>query len=98
MAWFQRGRKPAAVEVGRTEPASACAALGPSAGTKEAAQQRALPPRNPLAARSGEVQRSQRSTHKYGSGGLPLCHWCMTTARENWGTGVHFTSTRTPAD
>ncbi|MGI3222895.1 hypothetical protein ACRJ4B_01755 [Streptomyces sp. GTA36] len=43
------------------------------------------------------VQRSLRNTHKYGSGGLPLCHWCMTTARENWGTGVRFNNTRTQA-
>lgn len=94
MAWFQRGRKPAAVEVGRTEPASAGAALGSSAGPKEAAQQRALPPRNPLPARSGEVQRSQRKTHRYGSGGSPLCQWCLAQVQAKWGAAVRYVSTR----
>ncbi|OUC79117.1 hypothetical protein CA983_43485 [Streptomyces swartbergensis] len=53
-----------------------------------------LPPRNPLAARSGEVQRSQRKTHKYGRGGCPLCQWCMAPAMEKWGPGVRYISTR----
>ncbi|MFD7879503.1 hypothetical protein ACFV5G_36360 [Streptomyces sp. NPDC059766] len=39
----------------------------------------------------------QRTTHKYGNGGLPLCQWCMTLAREAWGPAVRFTSTRTQA-
>ena len=43
----------------------------------------------------GPCSGCQRSTHRYGSGGLPLHHWRMTTARENWGTGVHFNNTRT---
>ncbi|TRO56311.1 hypothetical protein E4K73_46870 [Streptomyces sp. IB201691-2A2] len=45
----------------------------------------------------GPCSGCQRSTHKYSGGGLPLCHWCMATARESWGTGVRFTSTRTQA-
>ncbi|MCT9011666.1 hypothetical protein [Streptomyces rhizosphaerihabitans] len=36
----------------------------------------------------------QRKTHKYGSGGLPLCQWCMTPVQEGWGSTVRFTSTR----
>ncbi|WP_328843162.1 hypothetical protein [Streptomyces sp. NBC_00258] len=46
----------------------------------------------------GPCSGCQRSTHRYGSGGLPLCHWCITTARENWGTGVRFNNTRTPVN
>ncbi|MDQ1041609.1 hypothetical protein QFZ75_008111 [Streptomyces sp. V3I8] len=36
----------------------------------------------------------QRPIHRYGSGGLPLCQWCLATARENWGPAVRFTSAR----
>lgn len=49
---------------------------------------------NPLAARSGEVQRSQRKTHKYGSGGSPLCQRCMAPVMEQWGPTVRYISTR----
>ncbi|MDQ1041154.1 hypothetical protein QFZ75_007570 [Streptomyces sp. V3I8] len=36
----------------------------------------------------------RRPTHKYGSGGLPLCQWCLASARENWGPAVRFNNTR----
>ncbi|PSM42386.1 hypothetical protein C6Y14_14215 [Streptomyces dioscori] len=42
----------------------------------------------------GPCSGCQRPTHKYGSGGLPLCRWCLSPVRENWGSAVHFTSTR----
>ncbi|MCX5328985.1 MULTISPECIES: hypothetical protein [unclassified Streptomyces] len=34
-----------------------------------------------------------RKTHRYGSGGQPLCQWCMATA-EQWDSRVRYTSTR----
>ncbi|MFF3488705.1 hypothetical protein ACFYXC_36360 [Streptomyces sp. NPDC002701] len=46
---------------------------------------------------TGPCSGCQRPTLKYGSGGLPLCQWCLEAARENWGTGVRFTNTRHPA-
>ncbi|MFJ3229228.1 hypothetical protein ACIPJS_38590 [Streptomyces sp. NPDC086783] len=42
----------------------------------------------------GPCASCQRTTHKYGSGGLPLCQWCMASAQEKWGPAVGFTSTR----
>ncbi|WP_221354621.1 hypothetical protein [Streptomyces beigongshangae] len=45
---------------------------------------------------AGPCSGCQRTTHKYGSGGLPLCQWCLASARQNWGPAVRFTSTRTP--
>lgn len=42
----------------------------------------------------GPCAACQRKTHKYGSGGSPLCQWCMASAQEKWGTGVRYTSTR----
>jgi len=36
----------------------------------------------------------QRKTHKYGSGGSPLCQWCMAPVQQQWGPGVRHTSTR----
>ncbi|MEU3795944.1 hypothetical protein AB0F07_40265 [Streptomyces fructofermentans] len=45
----------------------------------------------------GPCSGCHRHTHKYGHGGLPLCHWCMATAQANWGNTVRFTGARTPA-
>ncbi|ALV31389.1 hypothetical protein [Streptomyces sp. CdTB01] len=42
----------------------------------------------------GPCAACQRKTHKYGSGGSPLCQWCMASAQEKWGPGVRYTSTR----
>lgn len=42
----------------------------------------------------GPCSACQRKTHKYGSGGLPLCHWCMESVRASWGPTVRFVSTR----
>ncbi|WP_395575778.1 hypothetical protein [Streptomyces sp. BK79] len=36
----------------------------------------------------------QRNTHKYGTGGLPLCQWCLAPAMQRWGPAVRFVSTR----
>ncbi|GGQ70569.1 hypothetical protein GCM10010280_16400 [Streptomyces pilosus] len=36
----------------------------------------------------------RRKTHRYGLGDSPLCGWCMTGARHNWGPGVHYNSVR----
>nr|WP_079082839.1 hypothetical protein [Streptomyces antibioticus] len=36
----------------------------------------------------------QRKTHRYGSGGSPLCRWCMAPVQEKWGPAVRYTSTR----
>ncbi|MER5698021.1 hypothetical protein ABT255_31520 [Streptomyces mirabilis] len=36
----------------------------------------------------------QRKTHKYGSGGSPLCQWCMSPVMEQWGPTVRYVSTR----
>ncbi|MFE2218509.1 hypothetical protein ACFW93_42180 [Streptomyces canus] len=40
------------------------------------------------------MQRSQRKTDRYGSGGSPLCQWCMSPVQEKWGAGVRYSSTR----
>ncbi|WP_405606484.1 hypothetical protein [Streptomyces sp. NBC_00076] len=45
--------------------------------------------------RVGLCARCQRKTHKYGSGGSPLCQWCMAPVLEQWGTAVRYVSTRT---
>ncbi|WP_413755083.1 hypothetical protein [Streptomyces sp. MMBL 11-3] len=45
----------------------------------------------------GPCSGCQRPTHKYGSGGLPLCGWCLNAARERWGTSVRFNNTRPQA-
>ncbi|MFJ2263508.1 hypothetical protein ACIOKD_35295 [Streptomyces sp. NPDC087844] len=45
----------------------------------------------------GPCSGCQRPTHKYGSGGLPLCQWCLSPVQEGWGPAVRFTSTRTQA-
>ncbi|MEV0186086.1 hypothetical protein AB0I54_43600 [Streptomyces sp. NPDC050625] len=37
----------------------------------------------------------QRKTHKYGSGGCPLCQWCMGPVMKQWGPAVRYISTRT---
>ncbi|MDQ1040118.1 hypothetical protein QFZ75_006534 [Streptomyces sp. V3I8] len=42
----------------------------------------------------GPCSGRRRPTHKYGSGGLPLCQWCLATARDSWGPAVRFTDTR----
>ncbi|KOU77131.1 hypothetical protein ADK57_03340 [Streptomyces sp. MMG1533] len=42
----------------------------------------------------GPCSGCQRPTHKYGSGGSPLCQWCMAPVMEKWGPGVRFVSTR----
>lgn len=36
----------------------------------------------------------QRKTHRYGSGGAPLCQWCAGPVMEKWGPSVRYTSTR----
>ncbi|MEU6444815.1 hypothetical protein [Streptomyces sp. NPDC047046] len=36
----------------------------------------------------------QRKTHRYGSGGSPLCQWCMEPVKAGWGPSVRFVSTR----
>lgn len=45
--------------------------------------------------RVGHCAGCQRKTHRYGSGGSPLCQWCMALVMERWGSTVRFTSTRT---
>ncbi|WP_284049096.1 hypothetical protein [Streptomyces sp. YS415] len=37
----------------------------------------------------------QRKTHRYGTGGSPLCQWCMALVQEKWGTTVRYNNTRT---
>ncbi|MFJ4836381.1 hypothetical protein ACIP79_41790 [Streptomyces sp. NPDC088747] len=37
----------------------------------------------------------QRETHRYGSGGCPLCQWCRNPAQERWDPEVHYLNTRT---
>lgn len=44
--------------------------------------------------RVGLCANCQRKTHKYGSGGSPLCQWCMAPVQEKWGPGVRYVSTR----
>ncbi|KOG37195.1 hypothetical protein [Streptomyces resistomycificus] len=44
----------------------------------------------------GPCSGCQRPTHKYGSGGSPLCQWCMAPVQDRWGPAVRFTSTRSP--
>ncbi|WP_328980634.1 hypothetical protein [Streptomyces canus] len=44
--------------------------------------------------RIGHCAGCQRRTHRYGSGGSPLCPWCMQPVQEKWGAGVRYTSTR----
>ncbi|MER6186903.1 hypothetical protein [Streptomyces sp. NPDC001652] len=44
--------------------------------------------------RVGQCAGCHRRTHRYGSGGEPLCQWCMATAKEQWDARVHYTSTR----
>ncbi|MEU0414779.1 hypothetical protein ABZ307_44425 [Streptomyces griseorubiginosus] len=36
----------------------------------------------------------QRKTHRYGTGGGPLCQWCRQPVRAGWGPNVRFASTR----
>ncbi|MET9913404.1 hypothetical protein ABZZ74_42725 [Streptomyces sp. NPDC006476] len=42
----------------------------------------------------GPCATCQRKTHKYGSGGSPLCQWCAAPVLEKWRPGVRHTSTR----
>ena len=42
----------------------------------------------------GPCSGCQRLTHKYGSGGLPLCQWCLAPVQDSWGPAVRFISTR----
>jgi hypothetical protein len=44
--------------------------------------------------RVGHCAGCQRKTHRYGSGGSPLCQWCMQPVRAGWGPSVRFVSTR----
>ncbi|MFF0097663.1 hypothetical protein ACFYSF_48420 [Streptomyces canus] len=44
--------------------------------------------------RVGHCAGCQRKTHRYGSGGSPLCQWCMQPVKANWGPSVRFASTR----
>ncbi|MFJ8104869.1 hypothetical protein [Streptomyces sp. NPDC096132] len=41
-----------------------------------------------------EIQRSQQSTHTYGSGGCPPRQWCMAPAPARYGKGLRYVSTR----
>lgn len=45
--------------------------------------------------RVGLCSECQRNTHKYGSGGSPLCQWCMIPFQAGWGKSVRFDNTRT---
>lgn len=36
----------------------------------------------------------QRKTHRYSSGGSPLCQWCAEPVMAAWGPTVRHTSTR----
>ena len=36
----------------------------------------------------------QRKTHRYGTGGSPLCQWCMEPVKEGWGPAAAFVSIR----
>ncbi|MFF2847620.1 hypothetical protein ACFVT5_15055 [Streptomyces sp. NPDC058001] len=36
----------------------------------------------------------QPKTYRYGTGGCPLCQWCMASAQEKWGPAVRYLSTR----
>ena len=36
----------------------------------------------------------QRKTHRYGTGGSPLCQWCMEPAKADWGPAAAFVSIR----
>ncbi|GGV87206.1 hypothetical protein GCM10010294_68810 [Streptomyces griseoloalbus] len=42
----------------------------------------------------GPCATCQRKTHRYGTGGSPLCGWCMAAAQDRWGPGVRYNSTR----
>ncbi|MFJ5646358.1 hypothetical protein [Streptomyces sp. NPDC093223] len=44
--------------------------------------------------RVGPCRGCQRTTHRYGSGGSPLCQWCMAPVMEQWGTAVRYVSNR----
>lgn len=44
--------------------------------------------------RVGHCAGCQRKTHRYGSGGSPLCQWCMESVKAGWGSTVRFVSTR----
>jgi predicted amidophosphoribosyltransferase len=44
--------------------------------------------------RVGLCAACQRKTHRYGSGGSPLCQWCMAPVQEKWGPSVRYISTR----
>lgn len=40
----------------------------------------------------------QRTTHKYGSGGQPLCQWCMSAARSRWDARIRYVTRRPQAN
>lgn len=44
--------------------------------------------------RVGQCASCQRKTHRFGSGGEPLCQWCMATAKGQWDSRVRYTNTR----
>jgi hypothetical protein len=44
--------------------------------------------------KAGPCATCQRKTHRYGTGGSPLCSWCMAAAQDKWGPGVRYNSTR----
>ncbi|WP_181803115.1 hypothetical protein [Streptomyces shenzhenensis] len=43
---------------------------------------------------TGPCAGCQRPTQRYGSGGCPLCQWCMAPVLERYGNGVRYVSTR----
>ncbi|MFJ5217226.1 hypothetical protein ACIP98_21195 [Streptomyces sp. NPDC088354] len=42
----------------------------------------------------GSCAKCQRATHRYGTGGCPLCQWCMASAMEKWSPTVRYVSAR----
>lgn len=36
----------------------------------------------------------QRSTHRYGAGGRPLCQWCMDPVEARYGSHLRYVSSR----
>lgn len=44
--------------------------------------------------RVGHCSSCQRKTQRYGSGGSPLCRWCLEPVRAKWGAAVRYVDTR----
>ncbi|MEU5335550.1 hypothetical protein ACFW91_33850 [Streptomyces asoensis] len=47
-----------------------------------------------LGSQAGPCAACQRTTHKYGHGGMPLCQWCAAPVLEQWGPHVRHLNTR----